>query len=335
MSELDSKALWEQLKEEAEERFNFQVLKCTPIQRGWLNQKWKMETNKGSFLIKQYNRERMKKYDLQTVKSALHIQNYSFLNGIPCPELLTHDGEVLHMSKYGELFTVMRYMEGDLIKAGTATTQQMESLGAWIGKLHNVFNDGHLPPKTETVFQLPPIEERLAYWDSVLSQCEEEHYNHLKPAFQLQKEATNTLDGSDFKSLTPGWCHRDLWADNLLFSTNEVKAILDFDRMNFDFIELDLGRIIISTCLLNGKLNQEAVQAFVKGYRDTNKLSIERIIVSLKLVWYMESTWWVSIIPHEGEPPKRFKEEMNWLAKNLGNLEDILSWKKEAKTFMF
>jgi homoserine kinase type II len=98
---------------------------------------------------------------------------------------------------------------------------------------------------------------------------------------------------------------------------------------------MDIGRVIISNCLQNETLNTEAVHAFLHGYNNTYELSIERIICSLKVVWYMESTWWVSVTLHEGEPPKRFAQEMNWLAKNLENLTDILSWKKEAKELTF
>lgn len=49
----------------------------------------------------------------------------------------------------------------------------------------------------------------------------------------------------------------------------------------------------------------------------------------------MESTWWVSVDPHEGEPPKRFQHEMVWLAQHLEKLEKMLCWKKEAATLMF
>lgn len=321
-------SLWEELKNDSQYRFDLHIYKSTPINRGWLNQKWKIKTNRGSFLLKQYNRERIKKYDLETIRTALRTQNRCLHYGVPCPELLGHNGELIHETANGELYTIMRFMEGNLIKPGKANTQQMRSLGSAAGKLHKLLNDGTLPPQKETMFKLPSIQSRINHWDSVLVECEEKRLADKKSLLLIQKEATNKMVIEDFENLTTGWCHRDLWVDNVLFSPDSATAILDFDRMNYDYIELDIGRMIISSCLHNDTLNRETVHAFIEGYCHTNEISLERLIKSLRLVWCMESTWWISNIEHEGEPPKRFAHEMTWLAQNLGNLEDILAWKK-------
>lgn len=321
--------LWEGLRKDAEDRFDLRIYKNMQIRRGWLNQKWKIETNKGTFLLKQYNRERIKKYDLDTIRTALQTQNRCSNHGVPCPGLLEHDGEqLLHQTSNGELYTIMDFMEGNLISAGKANAEQMKSLGSAIGKLHALLNDETLPLKKQPVFNLPSIQDRIDYWNSILDECDEKDLTELKSFILLQKEATSKMSKDDFDNLTPGWCHRDLWVDNLLFSSDAVKAILDFDRMNYDFLELDIGRIIISACLHNHTLNPEAVHAFIEGYSHTNELSLDRVIQSLRLVWYMESTWWISVIEHEGEPPKRFAHEMIWLSQHLSNLEEIVAWKK-------
>lgn len=323
-TEIPNESLWTHLKEEAETRFGFKVDKCTPINRGWLNQKWKIETNQGVFLIKQYNKERMKRYELQTIQSALHTQNRLFSQGIACPEIMSYKGDILQKSTEGERFTVMRFMEGSLVSPGNLSSTQMQSLGEEVGKLHTLLNDGTLSCKSETIFKIPSIEERVEYWQNEIHKCDEQGLDRIRSLMELQKTATLALDLNHFNHLTPGWCHRDLWVDNLLFSEDHLSAILDFDRMNYDYIELDIGRLIISTCLQNNILNRKAVQAFLKGYNNTNELSVERLVVSLRLVWYMESTWWIDINPHEGEPPKRFQQEMVWLARHQQSLEKEL-----------
>ncbi|MBN3552872.1 phosphotransferase [Fictibacillus nanhaiensis] len=325
---LSNESLWTHLKEEVETRFDFEVYKGTPINRGWLNQKRKIETNQGIFLIKQYNKERMKKYDLQTIQTALRTQNRLFSQGLACPELLLYKGDLLQKSSQGELFTVMGFMGGSLISSGDLSSDQMQSLGEEVGRLHTLLNDGTLSAKSETIFKIPSIEERLEYWQSEIHKCDEQGLDHIRSLMELQKTATLALDIEQFNHLTPGWCHRDLWVDNLLFSEDHLSAILDFDRMNYDFLELDIGRLIISTCLKNNTLNREAVQAFLKGYNNTNELSIERLVISLRFVWYMESTWWIDVVPHEGEPPKRFQQEMVWLARHLQQLENMMNREK-------
>jgi homoserine kinase type II len=323
-TEISNESLFTHLKEEVETRFGFEVGGSTPIKRGWLNQKWKIETNQGVFLIKQYNKERMKRYDLSTIQSALHTQNRLFSQGIACPEILSYKGDLLQKSTEGERFTVMRFMEGSLVSPGNLSSNQMQSLGDEIGRLHTLLNDGTLSAKSETIFKIPSIEERVEYWQSEIHKCDEQGLDRVRSLMELQKAATLALDLEQFNDLTPGWCHRDLWVDNLLFSEDHLSAILDFDRMNYDYIELDIGRLIISTCLQNNILNRKAVQAFLKGYNNTNELSVERLVISLRLVWYMESTWWIDINPHEGEPPKRFQQEMVWLARHQQRLEKEL-----------
>ncbi|WP_153239122.1 phosphotransferase enzyme family protein [Fictibacillus phosphorivorans] len=325
---ISNESLWTHLKEEVETRFGFEVDKGTPINRGWLNQKWKIETNQGVFLIKQYNKERMKRYDLSTIQSALHTQNRLFSQGIACPELLMYKGELLQKSSQGERFTVMRFMEGSLVSPVNLMSKQIQSLGEEVGKLHTLLNDGTLSAKSETLFNIPSIEERVEYWQSEIHKCDEQGLDHIRSLMDLQKTATLALDLKQFNNLTPGWCHRDLWVDNLLFSEDHLSAILDFDRMNYDFLELDIGRLIISTCMKNNTLNREAVQAFLKGYNNTNELSVERLVISLRLVWYMESTWWIDINPHDGDPPKRFQQEMVWLARHLQQLENMMNGEK-------
>ena len=58
--------------------------------------------------------------------------------------------------------------------------------------------------------------------------------------------------------------HRDLWVDNFLFYNDKVSAILDFDRMDYDYVELDIGRTVISCALHDGVLNKSLVASFFR-----------------------------------------------------------------------
>nr|WP_237171634.1 phosphotransferase [Paenibacillus sp. IHB B 3084] len=42
-------------------------------------------------------------------------------------------------------------------------------------------------------------------------------------------------------ALPPGWVHRDLWTDNVLFNDDKLSAILDFDRLDYDYTQLDIA----------------------------------------------------------------------------------------------
>ena len=50
--------------------FGLKVNESTPIKRGWLNLKWKVTTDSGTFLIKQYNKRRYKMYNPEDLSFA-------------------------------------------------------------------------------------------------------------------------------------------------------------------------------------------------------------------------------------------------------------------------
>ena len=87
--------------------FGFNVLEATPIKRGWLNLKWKITTDSGVFLIKQYNKERYKLYNHEKLVVAFSQQMRLHEKGLPCPKLYSYEGQFLLESNKGELFLLM------------------------------------------------------------------------------------------------------------------------------------------------------------------------------------------------------------------------------------
>ena len=97
--------------------------------------------------------------------------------------------------------------------------------------------------------------------------------------------------------------HRDLWVDNFLFYNDKVSAILDFDRMDYDYVELDIGRTVISCALHDGVLNKSLVASFLEGYRNELDFPVGNIVRQFKCF----GTWrvlggfmpiWISIVYH-------------------------------------
>ena len=80
----------EDLINTCERYFGFKVFETMPIKRGWLNLKWKITTDSGEFLIKQYNKERYKLYNHEELLQALthHIRLHN--KGLPCPRLYSY-----------------------------------------------------------------------------------------------------------------------------------------------------------------------------------------------------------------------------------------------------
>lgn len=318
--------IFQELKVECETLFEFKIRNAIPIHRGWLNLKWKLETDAGDFVLKQYNQERYKMYNSDLLIQALQQQQRLHNNGVSCPKVLIYKNNVMHISKSDERFIVLEHKEGSLVSPGKVNQKEIHSLGQTIGYMHNLLNDGSLIKGENPKFVPPTKEARLKHWEDKRREVEKLGKEHILPYIKLQQEATQLVSVDQFHNSKCGWVHRDLWVDNFLFHNDKVSAILDFDRMDYDYVELDIGRVVISCALSDGVLNKSLVASFLEGYRNEVDFPIGNIVRAIQILWYMESTWWIHAnMDQHSVPPSRFADEMNWIAENYGVLHNILA----------
>jgi homoserine kinase type II len=305
--------------------FGFTVLDAIPIKRGWLNLKWKIITDSGVYLIKQYNRDRFSKYNHEKLLIAFSQQMRLHTRGLPCPKLYSYEDQFLLESDNGELFMLMEYCDGTIIPPGKLNVHQMYDLGRVTGNMHHLLNDGTFGGKRSPEFNPPSREARLTHWQSAWNHANDTNKKDLLPILEIQYKVTETINLEDFNLNETGWAHRDLWVDNLLFKEKKVSAVLDFDRMKYDYPQLDVARAIISGALYDDYLDASLVRAYIEGYSEQRVLDKSFIISSLKMLWFMESTWWITsnMDQHSG-PPKRFAKEMLWLSENQKELKSML-----------
>ncbi|WP_342505061.1 phosphotransferase [Sporosarcina sp. FSL K6-2383] len=304
--------------------FEFKVLEATPIKRGWLNLKWKITTDSGVFLLKQYNKERYKLYNREDLIVAFSQQMRLHQGGLRCPKLYSYEGQYLLESDKGELFMLMEYCDGAVIPPGKLNVHQMYDLGRVTGNMHHLLNDGTFGLKRSPEFIPPSREERLTHWESAWNHANNMNKSDVLPILETQYNVTKTINLAGFNLNATGWAHRDLWVDNLLFKEEKVSSILDFDRMKYDYPQLDVARAVMSGALYKNNFDVSLVQAFIEGYSEHCLVDKGFISSSLKMLWFMESTWWIdsSMDQHSG-PPERFAEEMLWLSENQQELESM------------
>ncbi|MBU5210794.1 phosphotransferase [Heyndrickxia oleronia] len=134
----------EQIKEDIfntlKMRDKLDILSDKKINKGYLNYKWKIYTDKGNFFVKQYNKKRYPDEMLDGLERSLNQHAYLYENGIPCPKLFIYEKKYVQYSIGGERFVLMELKNGNMIEAGSATIDQMYSLGRNIGKMHKLLN---------------------------------------------------------------------------------------------------------------------------------------------------------------------------------------------------
>ena len=310
------------IKETVESLFNLKVRNEVPLQLGLLNLKWKVESDDGEYVIKQFSKERYERFDLKKVafeqEIALREQLRQYYRGTPCPRILTYNDNVIHKTRNDERFTIMTYLPGENLLPGTLNESQMFSFGQKTGQMHNIFNDG-TKEKDVPKFIPPSTKHRLQYWESL-----KEMNNANTPFIKIveqQISATKEFNLKKIKEFESGWAHRDLWVDNVLFNGNQLSAILDFDRVAYDYLELDIARAIMSGALMGNVFNSNAARSFINGYRTRRYFERGVFVRSLKLLWYLESTWWITPqIDNNRYQEIQFYNEMVWLGAHFPNL---------------
>jgi homoserine kinase type II len=322
---IDAKdSILKEIKETIEKMFSIRVMEHVEINKGLLNLKWKFKTDNGTLFIKEFNPERYPASKEQRLITALSFQMKLGKKGIRCPQILPFNGDVILSTKQNIRFIVTDYCEGSLINAGKINYDQAYDLGVELAKIHSIINN-QIDVKANPTWVVPSKEQLIAKWDENWSLTKDTNTEDINSFLKLQREIFENIDINIFKSFKHGWAHSDLWCDNVLFHPDSLSAILDFDRLQYIYPELDISRAILSFALDDNNLRMDIVKAFIDGYNQKGNISIDDSISSLKLLYCLESFWWLrSDSFNKDGPPKRFAEEMIWLSVNWFNLEGML-----------
>ena len=304
--------------------FGIRIYSYSEIALGYLNLKWQVKTSIGDLFVKQYNKVRYPNHMEKGLEESLSHQMFLNGKGIPCPQLLSHKGRYVLRTPNGERFVVMRLCDGEVIEPGTATANQLSSLGQVTGRMHKKLNDYQqtsIPLHWDILSKESMQENWLIRWREANSIACDKTISSL----EIQRKIIEEIDLSLFSKCETGWAHWDLFVDNILFEKDSVAAILDFDRMNYVYQEFDISRPILSCCLCEGKIDFEKVSAFVEGYRETYGLSVDKIIRSIKLTWWKEATLVTVEKNNDSKPLRRFQAENRWVADNWNQLNKLFS----------
>jgi homoserine kinase type II len=99
--------------------------RITPVTGGLLNLKWKVSTEKGELLVKQYSTKRFRREQIERIESALQRQVILEKNGVPCPFIWQYRDRVIRWLDDKTAYMVMDFRSGKTEKANTITITQM------------------------------------------------------------------------------------------------------------------------------------------------------------------------------------------------------------------
>ena len=346
----------ETIRADLESSFGLRGDSVTPVSGGWLNRKWKLVCGGKAWLVKQYSRKRFSQKQLDWIEESMQRQIIAQREGVPCPRVLSSRGKILRTLADGTTYMVMEFCPRVMLDHNTVTTDQMYSLGRACGQIHRTFSA--LPPQGVRGYPLDRksvlhelwehYRTQMAEWEKAAEEgvtagssdfsdssaefspeCFPEFFTECFRALEQERRILEKLPADFFDRLETGIGHEDFTPDNMLFSGNEVSAILDFDRSQYGYRLHDVGRAILSFSLKDGELDLKKAYAFLEGYGEwmafggSNRSGcsgdwLERTLSdALRITWCIEAPWWVKkgVFAGASVKPGRFLEEIVWVGE--------------------
>lgn len=339
----------EAIRADLESSFGLHGDSVNPVSGGWMNRKWKLVCGGKEWLVKQFSRKRFSQKQLNWIEESMQRQIIAQREGVPCPRVLSFRGKVLRTLADGTTYMVMEFCPGVMLDHNTVMTDQMYSLGRACGQIHRTFSA--LPPQGVRGYPLDRksvLHELREHYRTQMEECgkasEEggpagsssdfsdssaEFFPKFFRALERERRILEKLPADFFDRLEMGIGHEDFTPDNMLFSGNEVSAILDFDRSQYGYRLHDVGRAILSFALKDGEMDLKKAYAFLEGYGEWMAFGesgragcsgdwLERTLSdALRITWCIEAPWWVKkgVFAGASVKPGRFLEEITWVGE--------------------
>jgi Phosphotransferase enzyme family len=206
-----------------------------PVARGVIGQIWRLETDRGSWAVKEW----FEQPDMSELAEGVAFQEAAMAAGVPAPPVVrTLDGE-WSIELDGELVRVQGWV--DMRDADPSIDPV--AVGELVATLHQVSFDGTEP---EHEWYTEPV--GADRWDGLVAAARVAD----APFAERLAARRDALVALDELVVPPGptrTCHRDLWSDNLRATVGGALCLIDWEdcgladpSMEFAVVLWEFGR---------------------------------------------------------------------------------------------
>lgn len=313
------------MREDVLQNYGLRILNAHPLPGGFLNRLWRVQTDAGPRLVKQFSPKRYTSKKLDALGAALARQEAVRHMGVACPQIYLCRGHTLRRPPKLPAYCVMQLCPGKNPAPEDMSAQRIKCLGLACAGIHNAF--AQLPAEDvqgfpiDTAAILPELWENYHARLSALTDTPPQY----QAALLAQPAILEQLSPDFFARQPMGIAHEDFTPDNVLFDESGQCTIIDFDRNRFSFLLHDLGRAMLSFARRDEGLELEKLSAFLNGYTRLRPLRLCDAADALRITWCIESLWWIN--PESFMKPlskaTRFRDEIVWLTQNWNRLDAI------------
>ena len=236
-------------------RFGLNLRSFVHNEGGSCNSNFLLKTNKGRYMLTLVE-ERTVSESAVLAKLLRWLEKHRY----PTTRLRKTKNNKYYRTLKGKAVFVKKYLKGKT--CGALNAKQLKQAGASLARLHAV-------PLPAT------ISDKLYYEDPKFEKIigrgiDMAYEKWLKKRYAFFKKMLPT-------DLPKGLIHADLFADNIIFNKNKIKAIIDFEEACHYYLIYDIGMAIIGLCMMEGKIIEVKAQAFINGYQKERKLTKKEI----------------------------------------------------------
>ncbi|MBA0054336.1 hypothetical protein E0L36_26835 [Streptomyces sp. AJS327] len=268
------------------------------LAEGLLNRNWKLDTDKGSFALKEVVNTPVDK-----LRRSLTVLSRLKTAGLPvCAPYLSVTSEPL-VTMGHRSYCLLPWVEGAHRQGAELHRSEAHALGSLLGRIHRGLADpavplGHVGERPRAKGTAP--EAALAEADRFLGtiarldepglfdQATERALHQRK---RLIVEHADQRPADDAPAGPWGWTHGDFQPLNVLWRQGTVAAVLDWDRLGIrPYAEEVVRTAQVQFGTANGYLDLDLVAAFVTGYRSQRDLADEDLADAVERLWWKRLT---------------------------------------------
>ncbi len=226
------------------------VQQFAPLGAGSANFNFLLDTDKGKVALSIFEEQTTGEVN-SMAKLLLWLEKHQFYTS---RLLLTSHGKMT--VRYGQKAVILKnYISGKTCSELTAT--MLEQVGSAMGQLHEIPVPEYLP--TTNYYESPVFSKVIGLGIDI------EYETWLE-------ERTKFLEMFLSKEVPRGLIHGDIFADNLLFEKDKLKAIIDFEVACNYYKIFDIGMAIIGLCTEKDRIVLKKANALIRGYQQVRKL---------------------------------------------------------------
>jgi Ser/Thr protein kinase RdoA (MazF antagonist) len=222
-----------------------------PVARGEIGQVWRLTTSLGAFAVK----EQFEPFPDEEVREHADYQEVAHAANIPSPAVVRASDGRASVDLRGTQVRVFGWV--DLL--GRDPNVDPADVGGVVAAIHRLRFPGRLP--TDPWYTEPVGRER---WDALVVGLQAEGAPFASRLAELRDELV-ALEGLMEGSRDLQTCHRDLWADNVLRTSEGGLCVIDWENCGLADPSQELALVLFEFGLGNAERTHTLHEAYLQA----------------------------------------------------------------------